>query len=406
MSEKYTSDSELERLLSLSNLDLDYYDGKHGVNWLAEMAAIVAGTKVSLVNLIDSYTQWSIAKVGLDITQMPREDSVCQYTMEKEEGEEFEVNDLSQDDRFKEKFYVKDDPNLTYYFGVPLTTSEGYNLGALCVMDVEAKQIASEKRELLKLIARQIVDRLKINSKLAELKSQMAEILQNQKKMAHDVRGPISGIVGLAEIIKMQGEENPMDEVLEYMDLIQKSGNSILDLADEILSQNFDSRLQMMREPKENELNLLIFKSKIMDLFAPQAMVKKLNFTVELGEENHFYPFRKSKLMQIVGNLISNSIKFTPAYGSVAVLLAMECTDKIQNLTIKVADTGTGIPQSKIDQILSSTATSEKGTSGEKGFGFGLNVVVKLVSEIGGELTIKSEEGNGTTFTINVPFNQ
>lgn len=404
MSKNHISESELERLLTLSNLDLDYYDGKHGINWLAEMAAVVAGTKVSLVNLIDSNTQWSISTVGLEIAQMPREDSVCQFTMEKKEGEDFEVNDLREDERFKDKFYVTEDPNLTYYFGVPLTTLEGYNLGALCVMDVEAKHIASEKKELLKLIARQIVDRLKINSKLAGLKSQMVEVMQSQKKLAHDVRGPISGIVGLAEIIKTQGKENSIEEVLEFMNLIRKSGNSILDLADEILNQNFDERLQMIREPNDHEMNLLIFRGKIMDMFAPQAMVKKLNFTVKLGTENNFTPFRKSKLMQIAGNLISNSIKFTPAYGSISILLLIKEVDSIETLTIKVADTGTGVSQSKIDQILSSKASSEKGTSGEKGFGFGLNLVVKLVAELGGKLTIDSEEGNGTTFTIRIQF--
>jgi signal transduction histidine kinase len=405
MDNKYTLESELERLLALSNLDLDYYDGKHGVKWLAEMAANVAGTKVSLINLIDSYTQWTIANVGMEISNMAREDSVCQYTMENEEGEIFEVNDLREDDRFKEKFYVKEDPNLTYYLGVPLTTAEGYNLGALCVMDVEEKNIATEKRELLKLIARQIVDRLKINSKLAELKDQMGDILQSQKKLAHDVRGPIGGIVGLAEIIKMQGMDNQIEEVLEYMDLIQNSGDSILDLADEILNQNFDPKLQMIRDPKDHEFTLLLFKNKIQAMFEPQAMVKKVNFIVEVGSSNHFTPFPKSKLMQIVGNLISNSIKFTPAYGTISIFLHLEVNEGKEFLNITVKDTGTGMPQQKIDQILAEEASSEKGTSGEKGFGFGLHVVTKLVNELGGKMEIESEPGQGTTFKIGIQFN-
>ncbi len=404
MDNKYTLGNELERLLTLSNLDLDYYDGKHGVKWLAEMTATVAGTKVSLVNLIDSYTQWSIASVGLDISQMAREDSVCQFTIENEEGEIFEVNDLSKDDRFKEKFYVAEDPNLTYYLGIPLTTTEGYNLGALCVMDVEAKQIASEKRELLIMIARQIVDRLKINSKLAELKSQMGEIMLSQKKLAHDIRGPISGIVGLAEIIKLQGDENQIEEVLEFMDLIKNSGNSILDLADEILNQNFDQKLQMIRDPKEHEFNLLMFRNKILAMFGPQAMVKKLNFTVELVGQNHFAPFPKSKLMQIVGNLISNSIKFTPPHGSISIKLSLEINEGNEFLSITVSDTGTGISQSKIIEILAEKASSEKGTSGEKGFGFGLNVVMNLVKELGGNLDIDSEVGQGTSFKVGIQF--
>lgn len=397
--------NELERLLALSNLDLDYYDSKHGIEWLTEMAAKVAGTKISLVNLIDSYTQWSISSVGIDVSQMAREDSVCQYTLDTEEGEFFEVDNLTLDDRFKEKFYVKDDPNLTYYFGVPLKTNEGYNLGSLCVMDVEMKHINSEKRELLRMIARQIVDRLNLNSRVHDLKLNMSEVQQSQKKLVHDIRGPISGIVGLAEIIKNQGKENKLDEVLEYMELIQNSGNSILDLADEILTHHFENSNGGTRTLKDNEYNLHLFQSKILNMFAPQALVKGVEFKVCLGQENLLVPFPKTKLMQIIGNLISNSIKFTPEGGAITVHLKMHKEAESEVLEMTVRDSGKGMSQSKIDQILTEGATSEKGTSGEKGFGFGLMVVVKLIREMKGEIAINSVEGVGTEFKINLTLN-
>ena len=123
--------NEMERLISLSDFDIDYSTHQDSFKDLAKLAAKVAGTDISLVNLIDTFTQWTISNHGLDIDQMPREDSVCQYTIAN--GEYFEVADLKDDPRFKDKFYVVDDPNLRYYFGVPLTTKEGSNLGALCV---------------------------------------------------------------------------------------------------------------------------------------------------------------------------------------------------------------------------------------------------------------------------------
>lgn len=398
-------DNELERLLALSNLDLDYYDAKHGIEWLTEMAATVAGTQVSLVNLIDSYTQWSIASVGIELNQMPREDSVCQYTLGNEEGELFEIDDLRLDDRFKEKKYVKENPNLTYYLGVPLKTSEGFNLGSLCVMDVELKQINQEKRELLKMIGRQIVDRLKVNSKVHDLKDQMGEIQQSQRKLAHDIRGPIGGIMGLADLIKSQGKDNDLEEVLEYMGLIQKSSKSIMDLADEILSQHFDASQHRTTVLGDNQLNLKSFREKILDMFTPQALLKKIDLKVELNEENQYVPFKKTKLMQIVGNLISNSIKFTPANGLIHVGLDLKLDTDSQVLEIQVKDTGLGMSQQKIDQLLSNGVTTELGTSGEKGFGFGISMVAKLVKDLNGEMSIHSELGKGTEFTIKISFN-
>jgi GAF domain-containing protein len=124
--------NEMDRVLNLSDFDIDYTDHQDTFKDLAKLAAKVAGTDISLVNLLDSYTQWTISHHGLDIDQMPREESVCQYTIMGGDG--FEVVDLANDDRFKDKFYVTDDPNLRYYYGVPLQTN-GVNLGALCVLD-------------------------------------------------------------------------------------------------------------------------------------------------------------------------------------------------------------------------------------------------------------------------------
>lgn len=74
-------DNENSRVFELSELDLDYTDLKDHFHNLTKLAARVAGNEISLLNLIDSFTQWSVANYGLEIEQMPREESVCQYTI-------------------------------------------------------------------------------------------------------------------------------------------------------------------------------------------------------------------------------------------------------------------------------------------------------------------------------------
>jgi len=206
--------NEMDRILSLSDFDLDYSNHHDSFKDLAKLAAKVAGTNISLVNLVDAFTQWSISTHGLEIEQMPREDSVCQYTITT--GDHFEVTDLAADSRFKDKFYVVDEPNLRYYFGVPLTTDQGHNLGALCVLDNNYKQtLGPEKIELLKIIAGEIVNRLKTFKVISALKSKLDEANETKKKVAHDIRGPLGGIIGLAQVISEQGRDNQIDEVLE-----------------------------------------------------------------------------------------------------------------------------------------------------------------------------------------------
>lgn len=391
--------NEMDRLLSLSGFDLDYAEHKDSFKDLAKLAAKVAGTEISLVNLIDSFTQWSISGHGLEIDQMPREDSVCQYTIIN--GEHFEVEDLRTDERFKNKFYVTDEPKLRYYYGIPLKTSDDHNIGALCVLDKNVKELTPEKVELLKIIADEIVNRLNDLKVIGKLKNSLSEAKEIQKKVAHDIRGPLSGIIGLAQLIEQQGEDNQIEEVLEFINLIHKSGRSILELADEILSAD---KKDIKPAAHNNDFNLLVFKDKLERLFVPQARNKNIRLSVKTSFESELIPFSKNKLLQITGNLISNAIKFTPKDGLVEIDLSLELGEQAKGtLQIKVSDNGVGIDQAGIDKILKGSATSTGGTANEAGFGFGLALVKHLIESLNGTVNIYSKPSEGTVFEVRLP---
>ncbi|WP_297335014.1 GAF domain-containing sensor histidine kinase [Algoriphagus sp.] len=395
--------NELERLLKLSELDLDYRGFRESFQDLTKLAAKVAGTEISLINLIDSYTQWSVSSFGIDLEQMPREDSVCQYTLAvADDVQGFEIKNLAADERFKDKFYVKSDPNLTYYFGVPLKMGDQINLGALCVLDKEYQEITPEKKEMLELIAGEVVNRIRIHFAINQLQSKISESNQVKNKVAHDIRGPIGGIIGLAEIIQMQGDSNKLEEVLDFIKLIQKSGKSVLELADEILSQDYGKEKKKL--PSAQELTLELLEDKLRDMYAPQAISKSIKLEVNYKEENADIPFPKNKLMQILGNLISNALKFTPPEGKVTVSMEMEVLDLDRILRFEVADTGTGMSEAKITEILEGRAESTQGTGNETGFGFGLNLVIHLIQSLKGKLEIESKPGEGSIFKITIPI--
>jgi signal transduction histidine kinase len=389
-------ENEMDRVIALSDFDLDYFSLNDSFKDLARLAANIAGTQMSVVNLIDSFTQWSITSYGLDIDQKPREDTICQYTIMTDDH--FEVEDLTADSRFKDKDYVVDDPNFKYYYGVPLKIDNGVNLGALCVLDRRVHSITPEKMEMLKIIADEIVNRLKTYKALDSLRGKLVEANETKKKVAHDIRGPLGGIIGLAQVISEQGRDNQIDEVLEFVNLIHKSGKSILELADEILSADKPQTL------KSDEFNLNLFKEKLEKLYVPQAMNKNIQFVVNISPSSAQVPFSKNKLLQITGNLISNAMKFTPNNGKVTVDLYLKVERGQKNhLRIKVSDTGMGLDKAGIDKILKGTAISTDGTKGEHGYGFGLALVKHLVDGLQGSMHIYSEPGHGATFEINLP---
>ncbi|TWR27265.1 GAF domain-containing sensor histidine kinase [Mucilaginibacter achroorhodeus] len=388
--------NEMERVLELSDYDLDYTSFQDSFKDLAKLAAKVAGTNISLVNLIDSFTQWSITNHGLDIEQMPREESVCQYTIMGDSS--FEIKDLTADDRFKDRFYVTGNPNVKYYFGVPLTTEEGRNIGALCVLDQDVKTLSPEKVELLKIIANEIVNRLRAHKVIVALRGKLKEANETKKKVAHDIRGPLGGIIGLAQVISEQGHENEIDEVLEFINLIQRSGRSLLELADEILTVEAPTR-----ELKSDEFNLVVLKEKLEQLYMPQARTKGINFTINTSVNAATIPFSRNKLLQIIGNLISNAMKFTPKDGRIGVDLSLKQGETENILQVNVTDTGVGLSKDAIEKILSGNAKSTDGTGGEHGYGFGLALVKHLVESLKGNMRIYSEQGKGASFEILLP---
>ncbi|MCF0058539.1 GAF domain-containing sensor histidine kinase [Dyadobacter sp. CY356] len=395
--------NEMERIISLSELDMDFSDPQIQFKDLVKLAAKVAGTSISMLNMLDSLTQWTISNYGLDIDQMLRQDTVCQYTIMTDEH--FEVNDLKSDERFKDKNYVTGEPNVSYYYGIPLQVSKGLNIGVLCMLDQQKRVLDPEKVELLKIIADEIVGRLRTQKVLESLKNRLLESHHTQQKVAHDIRGPLGGIIGLASIIRDQGEDNRMEEVLEFINLIHKSGNSILDLAEEILSAHKPQKKNAGAVSSVNDFNLLIFKDKLEKLYKPQAVNKDIRFKVLTTSDTESVPFSKNKLLQIAGNLISNAMKFTPVGGEVTVKLDLLINDLSTTLVIEVKDSGIGLDQNGIDSILAGTSGTTDGTGGEHGYGFGLALVKHLIESLKGKLSITSGIGEGAVFRVELPQN-
>lgn len=388
-------ENELARIMSLSNLDLDFTNLEDSFKDLTLLATKVTGTEISLINIIDSYTQWTIANHGLDLQQMPREDSVCQYTLMSQQP--FEVQDMSIDERFSSKYYVNSPGGLRYYYGLPLQIAKGLNIGALCVLDTQVKALSPEKIELLEIIAETVVKRLKSIHALQLLNAKLLESNAAKKKAAHDIRGPLAGIIGLSELIGDQAAAADVSELMEYIGMINKSGQSLLDLADEILSEN------QQQDLTDNEFNLPLFKDKLVKLYQPQAKIKNLTFEVYLEAGNETIPFSKNKLLQIAGNLISNAMKFTPEGGKVVVSLGLLVNPNEKLLKITVNDSGVGIDADAVERILTGKAESTPGTEGEKGYGFGLSLVSHLVEVLNGKITVSSSPGSGTRFEVLLP---
>jgi len=390
-----TFDIELQRVKSLSEFDLEYDKLQSEFENLTRLAASIAGTDISLVNLIDSNTQWSVSHFGMAVIQMPREESVCNYTI-RQEGY-FEVRRLDLDPRFCEMDLIAGENGLKFYLGFPLTTNTGDRIGALCVVDKDEKHLSEEKKDQLKIIAEEIVERLQLKKELNKSRKQANDAIQTKNKIVHDIRGPLNGIIGLTELA-FDEESNP-EETLEFMQMIQEAGTNMRELTEDILNEAENST-----EYKNNYFTPSTFAIRLEALYAPQARHKNVKISFLFNEEIEGFQFSRKKLLQIAGNLISNAIKFTNKGGEVLVNLDIDTKMPEQKLLVEVKDSGTGITFERLEQLRIGTRVSAHGTLGEKGFGLGLNLVFDLVHSLNGTMNISSKIGDGTCIRVVIPI--
>ncbi len=219
--------------------------------------------------------------------------------------------------------------------------------------------------------------------------------------MSHEIRTPLNGIIGFNELIKdelherFKKQEN--DEVFEYLDTVNKCGNILTDIINDILEISSIESGEFSILNEEFEPKKLFDETMEVFHFAAAENSVSLNFTADNLPDIVIGDFRKLK--QIIFNLVGNAVKFTTK-GRVDVTA---CCGQ-NSLTIEVRDTGIGIPEDKLDLILQPfTQIDQTDTRQYGGTGLGLTIVSRILENIGGTLEIQSELNKGSKFKFTYP---
>lgn len=174
-------DRELHRLEAVKRfkeLELDP-NITQDLNDIVELAAQICNTPTALITLLDEDTQWFKAAKGVTVSSTPKEVSFCQYTI-KEHGISV-ISDTKADDRFVNHPLVTRDKSVRFYAGAPLTTKDGFNVGTLCVIDFETRQLDAHQQKSLMVLSKQIINLLELNWSLQVLAQQNELQEQNRK---------------------------------------------------------------------------------------------------------------------------------------------------------------------------------------------------------------------------------
>lgn len=286
-------------------------------------------------------------------------------------------------------------------------------------LDYECRYLNSQKKivwcvtnvSLIKILDSQsffivqfqdITARKEAESKLAALAENLRLLNASKDKffsiISHDLRSPFNSLLGLSEYLSESYDELSEDEVKEVLGGLHRSAKNVYKLLINLLDW---ARLQTGRLT----VNKNIFKiesplQNVLNLYDDAINKKKLNIIKNISVDKSLYA-DSNMIETVLRNLLYNSIKFTPEYGTITISVSIHN----DSAAVSIADTGKGISAEDLKKLFRLDAQVRgESTDGERGTGLGLILSKEFVEKNGGNIQVESQLGIGSNFTFTVPF--
>jgi signal transduction histidine kinase/DNA-binding response OmpR family regulator len=283
-------------------------------------------------------------------------------------------------------------------FANPVTVRERFaakELRALAqAFNEMARQLSGAYQTLEEKVSQRTSELQAANKELARANNLKSEFLAN---VSHELRTPLSAIIGFSQIL-LDGIDGPInDEQKQDIEQVNKSGQSLLALINEILDLSKIEAGKMELSLERLELPTLV--ANLLEGISPLAEVKGLRIDTRFGPGLPAVEADPERLKQILINLLSNAVKFTD-HGRVEV----SAQPSGRMVQVAVRDTGIGI-SAEAQKVIFDEFVQGDGSSTRRhgGTGLGLSIVRKLVEMHGGAITVASQPGKGSTFTFTIP---
>jgi signal transduction histidine kinase len=390
-----SQDPEVGRLHALESYHILDTPPDPAFDDLTALASYICATPISLVTLVGGDRQWFKSKVGLDMDETPREVSFCTHALDQ--SDVFVVNDARLDERFADNPFVTSDPSIRFYAGAPLVTARGHALGTLCVIDRQPRELSDQQREALRALSRATMAQLELhrhNEHLRELDRLKDDFVA---VVSHELRTPVSAIHGYVELL-LDDEAGALgDAQQQFVRIIGRNSDRLLGLVEEMLLLAEAEAGGLSLERRRVDLGAIV--SEAVESFRPAATAEQVSLR-SAGARGVLVDGDPRRLAQIVDNLVSNALKYTPGGGDVAAHTERRDGEVI----LEVTDTGIGIPSDDLPRLFSRFfRTSAAQDAAIPGTGLGLAITQALVSSHGGVIEVDSEPGAGSTFRVRLP---
>jgi len=265
-----------------------------------------------------------------------------------------------------------------------------------------AKYDTNGNPELVIGIFTDITDIKKVEELLIQEKNKLLAANEAKSKLvsilSHDLRSPFATILNYLQLLNERFDIFDDIKKKEIINIVYETSKSSLNLIENLLEwvRSDSDKIQV----KKLKVEINGFLKQQLDVFENSAKLKNITFELS-GEKNLMINTDLNLLSTIIRNLVSNAVKFSHKNSAVYIDY-----NKVDNMIVfSIKDTGIGMNQEQINNLFSvSHSFSRRGTSGERGTGFGLKIVKEYINKLGGRIWVTSEENRGTTFYFSLPI--
>lgn len=396
---------DAQRLKALVQSQLLDSPSEEPFDRLTRLAATILNARISLVSLVETDRQFFKSQIGLPepwATQRetPISHSFCKHVVAS--GKPLIIEDSRQHP------VVHDNPaieelNVTSYLGIPLHNSEGQQLGSFCVIDTETRVWTESDAETMKALAEMVMTEIRLREEitakedaLCELQSRNEELDAFAHTVSHNLKNPISAIIGWASLSAKYSEQMSLPELMDIIKQMEDTASNANDIINALLLLAGVSRTK----PSEyGELNMF----NILDdaLSHLQIQITESSASIKIHDANTFPQCigNRQWIEEVWKNYISNAIKYggTPPKIEIG---AEQLDNQVARYWVK--DNGMGLlPEEQSNLFIPFNRLPH--TAQQEGHGLGLSIVQKIIEKLGGEVAVTSRVGEGSTFSFTLP---
>ena len=380
-----------------STLDLEEV-----LNLIARIATETMQVRACTIRLLDESGQTvdTVAAYGLSeqyLTKGPIDIQKSRHIYQTlSSGRPTIVSDTSQDDRLQYPTEAKAE-GINSMLCVPLLI-KGKAVGVICIYSTELDDFSDSDAEFLSALASE--GAIAIENARAYQALERADRAKSDfvRMVAHELRSPLSAVQSMLKVL----EEGIVGSLTSrQQDLIQRSErrvSTLLAMVNDLLDLAAGKMEQLRGEKKEIVLNDTI--AKVAELLQTRAEEKGLKFEVDIAEKPLVLVGFEAGLERVLMNLVSNAVKYTPTGGSVTV----RAWSEDNQIKVEVSDTGIGIPAEALPRVFEEFYRAKNAKAVEmEGTGLGLAIAKDVVEQHGGQISVESVEGEGSTFSMTLP---